>query len=411
MNPFTTMKTALRALERNMLRSMLTVLGIVIGIAAVIAMVAVGQGAREQIREVFQAMGTNMLVVTSASQNASGARSGAGSALSLTWDDVAAIRSGELTAVAKAAIAESARVQLAAEDQNWNTQVTGTEPDYFAIRNWDVAEGAIFGEDASQSGAPQVVLGKTVVDNLFGEGSHPVGQTVRINGKPFEVVGVLVSKGQSQFGQDYDDVAFIPARAFERKIQGGLGGRFRGQVYVSAASEDVTQQAQDQIAGLLRERHHIDEGEDDDFQIRNLADIAQARQQSTDTQTTLLAIVAAVSLVVGGIGVMNIMLVSVVERTREIGIRMAVGARPIDVLMQFLVEALVLSALGGALGLAGGYGAGLYMSKKLGWVVSFPSSIAVLAVAVSASVGIVFGLYPAIKASQLDPITALRYES
>jgi putative ABC transport system permease protein len=356
-------------------------------------------------------MGTNMLVITSSSQKSSGAKTGAGSALSLSWDDVAAIRSGELSAVGKAAISESARVQIGAEDQNWNTQLTGTEPDFFAIRAWDVAEGAIFDEEASTSGAPEVVLGRTVVDNLFGEGANPVGQAVRINGKPFEVVGVLVAKGQSQQGQDFDDAAFIPARAFERKIQGGLGGRFRGQIYVSATSDDTTSQAQDQIAGLLREQHHIEEGDDDDFQIRNLADAAAAKQQTADTQTTLLAIVAAVSLVVGGIGVMNIMLVSVVERTREIGVRMAVGARPIDVLMQFLVEALVLSALGGGLGLLGGYGAGEYLSHKLDWPILFPSSIAFLAVAVSAGVGVVFGLYPAIKASQLDPITALRYEA
>ena len=411
MNPLLTTKTALRALMRNKLRSLLTVLGIVIGIAAVIAMVGVGQGAREQVRQVFQNMGTNMLVVTSASQNASGAKSGAGSSMTLTWDDVAAMRSPELTAVAKAAISESARVQLGAEDQNWNTQVVGTEPDYFAIRAWDVSEGAIFDDAASQAGAPEVVLGRTVVDNLFGEGANPVGQSVRINGKPFDVVGVLIAKGQSQQGQDYDDVAFVPARAFERKIQGGLGGRFRGQVYVSATSDDTTQQAQDQIAGLLRERHHIDEGEDDDFQIRNLADAAAAKQQAADTQTTLLAIVAAVSLVVGGIGVMNIMLVSVVERTREIGVRMAVGARPTDVMMQFLVESLVLAAIGGGLGLLGGWAGAHYMSNRLGWPLLFPESTAVIAVAVSAGVGVVFGLYPAIKASQLDPITALRYEA
>jgi putative ABC transport system permease protein len=409
-NPFTTFRTALRALMRNKLRSLLTVLGIVIGIAAVIAMVAVGQGANEQIKQVFESMGTNMLVVTSSSQQSSGAKTGAGSSMSLSWDDVAAIRS-ELPAVAKAALSESAHVQLSAEDQNWNTTVTGTEPDFFAIRNWPIAEGELFDEDASQSGDPEVVLGRTVVDNLYGEGAHPVGQIVRINGKPFEVIGVLVAKGQSQQGQDFDDVAFIPARAFERKIQGGLGGHFRGQVYVSAISDQDTQTAADQIAGLLREHHHIDEGEDDDFQIRNLAEQAQAKKQSTDTTTTLLAIVAAVSLVVGGIGVMNIMLVSVVERTREIGIRMAVGARPIDVLLQFLVESLALSAIGGGLGLAGGFGAAEYLSKRLGWAVLFPSSIAALAVVVSAGVGVVFGLYPAIKASQLDPITALRYEA
>ncbi|HTJ46237.1 MAG TPA: ABC transporter permease [Kofleriaceae bacterium] len=410
MNPFTTFKTAFRALFRNKLRSLLTVLGIVIGIAAVITMVAIGQGARQQMAQVFEAMGSNMLVVTSSSQNASGAKSGAGSSMSLTWDDVQAIRE-ECPAVALAAISMSARVQLGAEDQNWNTQLTGTEPDFFAIRNWKVAEGAIFDEEASSSGAPEIVLGKTVVDNLFGEGANPVGQTMRVNGKPFEIVGVLVAKGQSPQGQDYDDAAFIPAHAFERKVQGGLGGRFRGQVYISAVDEDSTTKAADQIAGLLREHHHIDEGEDDDFNVRNLAEQAQSKKQATDTNTTLLAIVAAVSLVVGGIGVMNIMLVSVVERTREIGIRMAVGARPIDVLLQFLVESLALAAIGGGLGLLGGYGMAEYLSKHLDWPVLFPGSIAALAVAVSAGVGIVFGLYPAIKASQLDPITALRYEA
>jgi putative ABC transport system permease protein len=408
-NPFTTFRTALRALLRNKLRSLLTVLGIVIGIAAVITMVGVGQGAREQIRAVFQAMGTNMLVVTPSSQSAGGARTGAGSAMSLTWDDVAAMRT-ECPAVAHAAITMNLRTQVAANDQNWNTQVTGTEPEYFVIRNWDVSQGALFDDDTAQAGLPVIVIGQTVADNLFG-GSSPLGQDIRIGTTSFHVIGVLAKKGQSAQGQDLDDAAFIPAHAFERKLQAGLGGRFRGQVYVSAVSEGQTARAADQIAGLLRERHHIDEGDDDDFNIRNLSDLAQARQQSADTNTTLLAIVAAVSLVVGGIGVMNIMLVSVVERTREIGVRMAVGARPTDVLMQFLVESLVLSAIGGGLGLAGGLVAGKILAAKLGWAVAFPGSIAALAVAVASGVGVVFGLYPAIKASQLDPITALRYEA
>jgi putative ABC transport system permease protein len=409
MNIFTTFRTAMRALFRNKLRSLLTVLGIVIGIAAVIAMVAVGQGAREQIREVFDAMGTNLLVVTPGSQSSGGARSGAGSAMSLTWDDVAAIRT-EAPAVKWAAITMSAHVQIAADDQNWNTQVTGTEPEYFQIRNWPVVSGEAFTEDAAKSGAPVVVLGKTVVTNLFGD-SDPVGQSVRIGGKPFEVVGVLASKGQSAMGSDYDDAAFVPAVTFQRKIEGGLGNRFRGQVYVSAVSEEATAQAADQIAGLLRERHRIEGDDEDDFRIRNLSDLAQARQQSTDTTTALLAAVAMVSLVVGGIGIMNIMLVSVIERTREIGVRMAVGAPPGAILLQFLVESLVLSAIGGALGLAGGYAAARYLSSNLGWPLLFPNQTAALAVAVSGAVGMVFGLYPAIKASQLDPITALRYEA
>ncbi len=408
MNVFTTFKTAMRALLRNKLRSLLTVLGIVIGIGAVIAMVAVGQGAREQIRSQFQAMGTNLLIVTSGSQQTSGAKTGAGQAMSLTWDDVDQI--GKLPAVQWAAISMSAKVQLAAEDENWNTSVTGTTPDYFQIRNWPVDSGAIFDEESANSGAPVVILGRTVVTNLFGA-SDPVGQTVRLNGKPFTVIGVLASKGQSPQGQDYDDVAFVPAVTFQRKIQGGLGGRFRGQVYVSATTEDDTSTAADQIAGLLRQQHNIDSAADDDFQIRNLADLAAQKQQSTDTITALLAAVAAVSLVVGGIGIMNIMLVSVTERTREIGVRMALGARPIDVMLQFLVESLVLAAIGGALGLAGGYGGARYLSSKLGWPLLFPSSTAIVAVAVSAGVGVVFGLYPAIKASQLDPITALRYEA
>jgi putative ABC transport system permease protein len=402
--PWAVTRIATRALGRNKVRSFLTVLGIVIGIAAVIAMVAVGRGAQAKVAKVFEAMGTNLLIVMPGASTSGGVMGQAGSRSSLTWGDLEAIRT-ELSAVRWAAPSLQARGQVASDVDNWNTQVQGTTPEMFRIRNWAIVSGAAF--DDAAAGAKVAVIGQTVASRLYPEGGA-VGQTMRINNAPFEVIGVLDKKGQSGMGQDNDDVVFIPAKTFQAKIEGGLGTYLRGPIFVSAVSSSDTERAQVQITALLRDRHKV--VGDDDFTVRNLAEFAKAQAESTGTITTLLAAVAAVSLLVGGIGVMNIMLVSVVERTREIGIRMAVGARPEHVLAQFLAEAMLLAITGGLLGLALGWYAAAKMAARFGWSSAFPTEIAVAAVAISGGIGVVFGLYPAIKASQLDPIVALRSE-
>ena len=409
MNPMATTKVAIRALLRNKLRSLLTTLGIIVGVGAVIAMVAIGEGAKARVEETFHQMGTNLLVVVPGSSQSGGVRGGFGSQPTLTWDDLDAIRT-QVPSVRSAAPQLMTGQQVASEGQNWSTQIIGTTPEFFEIRRWTVVHGERFGQPEVDGGAKRVVLGQTVVDKLFGEGADPVGLAVRIKNVPFTIAGVLVRKGQSPFGQDYDDTAIIPASTFAAKIQGGLSKFLSGQILVSAASSDSTARAQQQISDLLRQRHRLAPGAEDDFNIRNLADIASAQQDSTRTLTILLASIAAVSLVVGGIGIMNIMLVSVTERMREIGVRMAVGARRRHILAQFLVEALTLSVIGGILGVALGVVAAQRMSVSFGWPTLVRLDIIAISVGFSAAVGIVFGLYPARKASRLDPIEALRYE-
>jgi putative ABC transport system permease protein len=339
-------------------------------------------------------------------------RGGAGSQMALTWDDLAALENGEISTVRWVAPVLSTKVQVSAEGTNWNTSITGTKPTYFKIKNWDAKAGTLFDDDAAASGPKIAVLGQTVVTQLFGQGATPIGQTISISGQPFEIVGVLESKGQSAMGQDQDDIVIIPLKSYLAKLDKGVGKYItRGQIYVSVISEGEIARSEQQIAALLRQKHNLGANDDDDFRIRNLAEFALRQKESTDKITTLLAIVAAMSLVVGGIGVMNIMLVSVIERTREIGIRMAVGAKPIDVMTQFLVESLVLAIIGGILGL--GFGALLakYMAGYYGWQFMFPAATAAIAFAVAGGVGVVFGFYPAMRASQLDPIQALRYET
>ncbi|MEJ7603530.1 MAG: ABC transporter permease [Kofleriaceae bacterium] len=408
MNIFSTIKLALRALIRNPVRSILTMLGIVFGIGAVIAMVAGGQGAQQSVREVFQSLGTNVLVLSNSQMRTAGASAGAGGGASLTWDDIKAV-GDEVSTVKQLAPVLETRTQVVSEDSNWQTSVTGTTATWFKIRSWDAAEGVVFDEDTGNSNAKIAVIGKTVATQLFA-GSSPVGQTVRINGQPFEVVGVLAAKGQGPRG-DNDDTIIIPLKTYEQKLAKGLAKYFRGQILISMNADDQAQQTIASVTSLLRDRHKLDSAEEDDFRIRNPAEFAQAQQDSTQRIATLLAIVAAVSLFVGGIGVMNIMLVSVIERTREIGIRMAVGAKPVNVMTQFLVEALLLAAVGGLLGLLLGYLMALLMADYFGWKMFFPTSTAAIAFGVAGGVGVVFGLYPAVRASQLDPITALRYES
>jgi putative ABC transport system permease protein len=405
----TTLKLALRALWRNKVRSMLTMLGIVFGIGAVIAMVAGGQGAQQSVKDVFQSLGTNVLILTNGSQRSFGAAGGAGSRQSLTWDDMAALQNGEIPSIKWVAPMLQTRTQVASEDANWNTQVIGTTAVWFRIRSWDAAQGAVFDEDAGNGNAKIAVIGKTVATQLYGT-ANPVGQTIRIAGQPYEVVGVLAAKGQGPMG-DNDDTLVVPVKTYQQKLSKGLAKYISGQVLVSMVVDDMAERTMSQITSLLRDRHKLDATDEDDFRIRNPAEFAQAQQDSTQRIATLLAIVAAVSLFVGGIGVMNIMLVSVIERTREIGIRMAVGAKPIDVMTQFLVESLVLATLGGLLGLALGAGAAYYMASYFGWKFFFPATTAAIAFIVAGGVGVVFGLYPAIRASRLDPITALRYET
>jgi putative ABC transport system permease protein len=409
MNPLQTFRVALRALLRNKMRSFLTTLGIIIGVGAVIAMVAIGEGAKARVQESFAAMGSNLIVVMSGASTSGGVSGGFGSQPTLTWDDLRSIQS-EVPSVRYAAPALRSNAQIIGAELNWTTQVTGTTPQYFDIRSWPMARGSCFSQSDVEGGTKVVVLGQTVVDKLFGMNSDPVGQSVRIKNIPFQVVGVAGKKGQSPVGQDYDDAAFIPVTTFQSKIQGGLQKYLSGVIYVSSMSAADTARAQTGVAELLRDRHHIQPGADDDFSIRNLTEMASAQEEGTKTLTTLLASIAAVSLLVGGIGIMNIMLVSVTERTREIGLRMAVGAKPHQILAQFLVEALSLSVLGGIIGVVLGVSAGAKLASKFGWPMLVRPDIILVSVVFSALVGVGFGLYPARKASQLDPIEALRYE-
>jgi putative ABC transport system permease protein len=409
MNPFETLRIALRALLRNKTRSALTALGIIIGVAAVIAVMAIGEGAKHQIEAQFAAMGTNLLILQPGSSTASGVRGGSGSSASLTWDDLKAIQT-QIPSVSGAAPSLRSNATLVSDEQNWTTSVIGTTPDYFVIRNWPIIKGTGLSTSDIESGTKVVVLGTTVADKLFGPNSDPIGQTVRIKNIPFEVIGVAGSKGQSAQGQDYDDTCFVPSSTFQAKIQGGLAAYISGSLVIAASSGGATTAAQAQITDLLRERHHIRSGAEDDFSIRNLAELASAQQEGTKTMTSLLAAVAAVSLLVGGIGIMNIMLVSVTERTREIGIRLAVGAQARHILVQFLMESMALSIGGGLLGVGIGAFASMRIADSFGWPVLIRPDIVALSVAFSAAVGIVFGLYPARKASRLDPIQALRFE-
>ena len=409
MNILQTLRVAIHALLRNKLRSFLTTLGIIIGVSAVIAMVAIGEGAKARVEESFASMGSNLLVVLPGSTTTGGQRGGFGSLPTLTWDDLRAIRA-EVPTVKYAAAQLRTNAQLVSEEQNWNTGVYGTSPEYFQIRNWPTALGSGMTDSDVESGAKVLFLGQTVVEKLFGANTDPVGQLVRIKNIPFEVKGVLERKGQSPMGQDYDDAVFMPLKAFQTKIQGGMQQYLAGVIYVGADSPATTAKAQQQITNLLRDRHHIKPGADDDFSIRNLTELASAQEQGTRTLTTLLASIAAVSLLVGGIGIMNIMLVSVTERTREIGVRMAVGANPAHILSQFLVEALTLSIAGGVVGVAFGLLGARRLAANFGWPVLIRPDIIVISVVFSGLVGVVFGLYPARKASLLDPIDALRFE-
>jgi len=408
MSFLSTIGVAASALLRTKTRSLLTMLGVIIGVGAVIAMVSIGEGARVRVAETFEKMGTNLLVVSSGAVTTGGSRGGAGTELTLTWEDLAAVAASD--GLAGVAPQMRSAAQVVSELGNWQTSVTGTTPTWFELRNWPVESGELFTE-ADVAGARKVaVLGRTVVDNLFGDDVDPVGKSVRIANVPFLVIGVAAKKGTSPNGSDYDDVVIVPATTFAAKVAGGLQKFIRGDILAAAAPGAETATVKEAIAALLRERHRIRDGEPDDFNVRDMSEIASARKESTDTITSLLAGVSLVSLIVGGIGIMNIMLVSVTERTREIGLRIAVGAKPRTVLAQFLVEAVALSVAGGLIGIAAGIAAGEYMAAQFGFPLQVSANVVVLAVGVSGLVGVAFGLFPALQAARLDPIDALRHE-
>jgi putative ABC transport system permease protein len=399
-------RIAMRALARNKLRSSLTMLGIIIGVGAVIAMVSVGQGAQQQAQQQIAAMGSNVLFVSSGTVNRGGMRMGWGATKTLVYDDMVAILR-ECPSVKEAAPGSQAAAQVVFENDNWATNINGTEPQYFDIRNWPFAEGSSFTPDDVSTAANVAVVGETVRKNLF-SATDPIGQTIRINNLPFKVVGLLRSKGTSAaMGQDQDDIILVPITTLQKKITGQDWLRW---IMVSAVSREASYSAQQQITGLLRDRHRIRVGQDDDFFVRNLADVADLADQQAKLFTVLLASIASISLIVGGIGIMNIMLVSVTERTREIGIRMAIGATEGDVQQQFLIEAVVLSLVGGGVGIISGMATSYIITQTLEWPVLVSPMAIVAAVLFSMAVGIFFGFYPARKAARMDPIEALRYE-
>jgi putative ABC transport system permease protein len=367
--------------------------------------VGLGQGAQQQVQDQIASMGTNLLYVSAGSVNKGGIRLGGGATKTLVNDDMKAILQ-QVPTVGMVAPGAGSSAQVVFDNQNWSTRITGTEPQYFDIRNWAFDKGGNFTQDDVTRATNVVVLGATVQQNLFGS-SDPVGQTVRIGTLPFQVVGVLTAKGQSGLGQDQDDGVYVPISTLQKKI---TGQDWLQYVMASATSQPASYTAQSQITSLLRDRHRIRAGQDDDFTVRNLADVAQLADQSSKVMTLLLASIAGVSLIVGGIGIMNIMLVSVTERTREIGIRIAIGATESDVLRQFLSESVVLSVTGGVVGILFGVAASITITRLLGWNILISMPAVVAAVVFSMAVGIFFGFYPARKAAMLDPIEALRFE-
>jgi putative ABC transport system permease protein len=400
-------RVAFRALIRNKMRAALTMLGIIIGVSAVIAMVSIGQGAQASVQAQIESIGTNLLFVSAGAQNVGGVRSGTGDTgtNTLTVEDLDAIKR-EVPSVSMVTPSINARSQLVSGNANWNTSVTGVSEQYPDVRKWPIQSGEFFTDADVRTAARVIVIGQTVGDNLF-PGTDPVGQTLRVMNLPFRVVGVMKKKGQDQQGRDQDDVSFAPYTTVQKKILGSP----RVQIaYVSAISQDATYTAQSQITELLRQRHKLSANEPDDFTVRNMTDIADAANATSNTMTILLACIAGVSLLVGGIGIMNIMLVSVTERTREIGIRMAIGARSSAVRSQFLIESIVLSLTGGMFGIVLGIIVSLAIPKMLGWP-TLVSTMAIVGSAIfSVAVGVFFGYYPARKAAALDPIEALRYE-
>ena len=402
------LRVALKALGRNKMRTSLTMLGMIIGVAAVITMVALGRGAQQEIETQIRSAGTNMIMVRAGNYRRGGISMGMGQSPRLKAEDVEAIRERVPDAQYLAAGVRT-RDQVVAAGQNWNTTIQGTDVEFPQIRFWNIQHGTFFTTTHVQSSAKVAVLGSVVRDNLFGEGVDPVGARMRIRNQSFQVLGVMAAKGSGQFGEDQDDAIFIPYSTVNKKLRGRDGTNI-SSITISAASADRINGVADEITAVLREEHRLTPGEDNDFMVRTQEDMTSMRTQTTQTMTGLLASIAGVSLIVGGIGIMNIMLVSVTERTREIGLRMAVGAKGRDVLLQFLVEAIVLSLVGGLVGVGLGFSLSEGLTQLLAWPTSVPADAVVVAVGFAAATGIFFGFYPARKAAQLDPIESLRFE-
>jgi putative ABC transport system permease protein len=410
MKVWQSVRIALGALRVNKLRSALTMLGIIIGVGAVIAMVAVGAGAQARVAEQIQSLGSNLIVVLSGSVTSSGIRMGTGSQLTISEDDAAAIQR-EIAAIQVAAPLVRGTAQIVYGNLNWSTAVQGVTPEYLEARDWPLETGRPLGPEDVDGAAKVVLVGQTTAQNLFGD-SDPLGQIIRIKKVPFTVVGMLSRKGQNSWGQDQDDVVLIPMSTAKKKVLGRSQANPRavGSISVKVRVGEDMSEAESQIKALLRQRHKLQPYQDDDFWVRNLSEVLQTQEESSRVMTYLLAAIASISLIVGGIGIMNIMLVSVTERTREIGLRMAIGARGRDILAQFLVEAVTLSLIGGLIGIAIGLGGSRAISYYFEWpTLVRPEAIAV-AFLFAATIGIFFGFYPARKASGLDPIEALRYE-
>jgi len=404
MKQSTLLKVASQSILKNKMRTLLTMLGIVIGVGAVIVMVAVGNGAQTMIKQQISSLGTNLIIIMPGSGVMGGANQGAGTFNKLTVADAEKLKR-EGTMLSAVSPVVSTRTQVIGGSGNWRTSINGVSTDFLTIRDWSVTSGAFFEDADVKAGRKIAVIGATVANNLF-PGGDPVGAQIQIGHVPFTITGVLAAKGQNAGGQDQDDVVLVPYSTAQNRLSGNVR---IGQILASATNADDVPAAQEEIKGIMRESHRLN-GADDDFTVRNQTEIAQAATSTTKVMSGLLAAIASISLLVGGIGIMNIMLVSVTERTREIGIRMAIGARGSDVLTQFLVESVAMSVLGGLVGLAAGYGGAALLGHITGWTTSTPPSAVAIAVGFSAAVGVFFGFYPARKAAALNPIQALRYE-
>ena len=406
MNVINLIRIALRALQRNKLRAFLTMLGIIIGVAAVIAMVAIGQGSKKSIQDQLSSMGSNMITILPASNITGGARLEGASVQTLTIEDVKAIQKQALNISAISPAATSSGQSISGAF-NWPTSIQGVSPSYLDIRKWTLQDGVPFTEEDVRASAKVCLLGQTVVSNLFPNGESPVGKIIRFNNIPFQVIGVLAAKGQSSFGQDQDDVILAPYTTVQKRI---LATIYFRTLYVSAVSEAATDAATKEIETILRKTHRLRDADENDFQVRTMAELINTLSSTSNLLTVLLTAIAGISLIIGGIGIMNIMYVSVTERTREIGLRMSIGARGIDILMQFLIEAIMISITGGLIGVVLGITSAQLITYFLNWPTLVSESSIVLSFMVCALTGVFFGYYPAQKASRLDPIEALRYE-